>query len=323
MDRHILAGLNAEVSALGFGAASLGSRVSAREGQRLVAQALAAGVTWFDLAPAYGAGQAEEIFAAAIKGQRDKVQICTKVGLAPPPQSLWKRAIMPVARQVVRSIAPLRGRIRKSGLTSNRPLPLTPDLLRTSLERSLQRLGTDHLDLYALHNASPEALRDDALLRTLEDLRTSGKVRAIAVASGGGSAEAALAQAQTVGVLQCALQDATSDLITRAAQARMGVITHSVFGVQDASDIIAQRIAASQELQVRHVDAGAPSPAILRLMTARLRNPTGVTLCSMMSSAHIAANTAVFALPLSSETADLARLLNDDPTPQATARTSG
>lgn len=312
MDRHILAGLDAEVSALGFGAASLGSRVGARAGQRLIAQALAQGITWFDLAPAYGAGQAEEIFAAAIKGQRDKVQICTKVGLASPPQPLWKRAVLPVARQVVRGIAPLRGRIRKSGITSNRPLPLTPELLRDSLERSLRRLKTDHVDLYALHNASPEALADEALVRTLEDLRTSGKVRAVAVASDGTAAEAAIVQDRCVDVVQCALQVATPTLISRATQADMGVITHSIFGLDTSPEDITQRIAASPDLQARHAAAGAPSPAILRLMAARLRNPDGVTLCSMMSSTHLAANAAVFTAPLSSETTALTQALFPD-----------
>ena len=46
-----------------------------------LAAALDAGVTWIDLAPVYGAGKAEEIAGQAIRGRRDEVQICTKVGL--------------------------------------------------------------------------------------------------------------------------------------------------------------------------------------------------------------------------------------------------
>lgn len=316
MDRHRLAGLEAEVSALGFGAASLGSRVDARTGQRLVAQALERGITWFDLAPAYGAGQAEAIFGAAIKGQRGKVKICTKVGLAPPPQPLWKRALMPLARHAVRQMAPLRQRIRRSGVTGNRPLTLTPELLRSSLENSLRRLQTDHVDLYALHNASPAVLSDDALLRTLEDLRHSGKVQAIAVAADGATAATAIARAQGVNVVQCALHEATSALITRARQAGMGVITHSVFGLSADADDTAQRIAASPDLQARHAAMGAPSPASLKLMAARLRNPQGVTLCSMMSPEHLAANVAVFDGPISPDMQTLvAALFPEDPQP--------
>jgi aryl-alcohol dehydrogenase-like predicted oxidoreductase len=294
MEKITLAGLEGDASVLGFGAASLGSRIGARAGRDLLTQAVERGITWFDLAPAYGAGQAEEIFAAALSSQRDRVQICTKVGLLPPPQPVWKRALMPVARQVISIAKPLRARVRRSGVTSNRAIPLTPELLRESLERSLTRLKTDYVDVYALHNATPEALGDEAILRTLEDIRTSGKARAIAVASDEAAARAALETGAPFGVVQIALSDASADLVTQAGKAGMGLITHSVFGVDGALAQAEARMAADPSLRTKLQDTGLASPADALMLQARLRNPAGVTLCSMMSPARLEANVAAF-----------------------------
>ena len=100
MRRILLPGLDLETSVLGFGCASLGSRVSPRAGLAALHRAFDAGVTWFDLAPAYGAGEAETIFADFLAQRRDRVQVLTKVGLAPPARSGALRAAYSVLRPV-------------------------------------------------------------------------------------------------------------------------------------------------------------------------------------------------------------------------------
>ena len=72
MRRVVLGGTGIETSALGFGCASLGSRVDAREGARALAAAHEGGVTWFDLAPVYGGGRAEAIAAPFLQTIRDE-----------------------------------------------------------------------------------------------------------------------------------------------------------------------------------------------------------------------------------------------------------
>ena len=85
MRRVTLGTTGIETSCLGFGCASLGSRVGEAPGLRALAAALDAGVTWLDLAPLYGGGRAEEIAGRFLQGRpRDAVQLCSKVGLAPP-----------------------------------------------------------------------------------------------------------------------------------------------------------------------------------------------------------------------------------------------
>ena len=111
MRRVTLGQTGIETSCLGFGCASLGSRVGEEAGLRALAAAHDAGVAWFDLAPLYGAGRAEEMAGRFLKGRpRDSVQICSKVGLAPGvrPHGL-KAALMPLARAAVQAVpAPAR-----------------------------------------------------------------------------------------------------------------------------------------------------------------------------------------------------------------------
>ena len=75
MRRVILGGTGIETSCLGFGCASLGSRVDAAEGRRALEAAIDAGVTWFDLAPVYGGGAGRGDRRAVPDGHRDAVQI--------------------------------------------------------------------------------------------------------------------------------------------------------------------------------------------------------------------------------------------------------
>ena len=129
MRRVTLGQTGIETSCLGFGCASLGSRVGEEAGLRALAAAHDAGVTWFDLAPLYGAGRAEEVAGRFLKGRpRASVQICSKVGLAPGvrPHGL-KAALMPLARAAVQAVPSLRGILRRGGAQPAQALPLTPD----------------------------------------------------------------------------------------------------------------------------------------------------------------------------------------------------
>src|SRR5438309_11773394 len=89
------------VSAIGFGCASLGSRVDAKSGLAALARAFDAGVIWFDVAPSYGDGHAEVLLGKFLAGKRSQVAICTKVGIVPGRVSLAMRIAKPVARWAI------------------------------------------------------------------------------------------------------------------------------------------------------------------------------------------------------------------------------
>jgi aryl-alcohol dehydrogenase-like predicted oxidoreductase len=286
-----------ETSCLGFGCASLGSRVAAADGVRAMAAAFDAGVTWFDLAPLYGGGRAEEIAGPFLRGRRDAVQICSKVGLAPAGQGGLKALLMPLARRVVATVPSLRSRIRGRGMQAAVRLELTAEVIHAGLEASLRRLGTDRLDLYALHDADAGALGRDEVLRALEDVVAAGKARAVAVASDADAAAAAIARGRPYGAVQLAL-GAPGEVVTipaAAAAAGMGAIVHSVFGIGGAFDGLRARVAADPLLAARVDAAGGLS----RLMLGRAfaLNPGGVVLVSMFSERSRRENLAAAAEP--------------------------
>lgn len=308
MRRVILGETGIETSCLGFGCASLGSRVSAADGARALAAALDAGVTWIDLAPVYGGGQAEEIAAGVIRGRRDRVQIASKAGLALAGGTGGglRRHLMPLARKAIGLLgAGAAAKLRGAAPRANARLPLTPALLATSLEASLRRLGTDHLDLFALHGVTAGEVGREEILRALEDLRAAGKVRAFAVA--GDQTAAAAALAHPYGVLQLPLpplaapgaaaeEAAGIQLLSRARAAGKGLVTHSVFGPGGPGPALQAAIASR-----RGAPASGAETARLLMARAFALNPEGVVLVSMFSEGARAANLAAAARPVGAD----------------------
>ncbi len=141
--------LDRNVSVIGFGCASLGSRISSADGCRAIARALDLGLTWFDVAPPYGDGNAEALLGQALQGRREKVVICTKFGIAPPRVSLPARLIRPVARQIVAAVPGLRhpaAQVRPTGPQA----PSRHAAIRASDPRSPRLLRARHHDALAV-----------------------------------------------------------------------------------------------------------------------------------------------------------------------------
>jgi aryl-alcohol dehydrogenase-like predicted oxidoreductase len=315
MRRITLGTSGIETSALGLGCASFGSRIAPEAAARAMAAALEAGVTWLDLAPVYGGGQAEAIAARVLAGRREEAQICTKVGLrlAGGAGGGLRAALMPLARRATAKLGPIGARLRRAAPAANARLPLTPELLRETLEASLRRLGTDRVELYALHAPAVADLGRDEIRRTLEDLRAAGKARAIGVAGDAAAAAAAVALGAPFDVVQMpspapvagADVDAAAAALAAARAAGRGTITHSVLG--DAAETLRRSAAADSALAARLAAAAAAAdgagqgwqaalPGLL-LDRAFALNPGGVVLVSMGSPASLAANAARAARP--------------------------
>jgi aryl-alcohol dehydrogenase-like predicted oxidoreductase len=310
MRRVTLGTTGIETSCLGFGCASLGSRVSEGPGLRALAAAHDAGVTWFDLAPLYGAGRAEEIAGRFLKSRpRDSVQLCSKVGLAPGvrPNGL-KAALMPFARAAIGAVPALRGILRRGGAQPAEALPLTRAVLIGTIEESLRRLGTDYLDLYALHDVSPDALTEE-VARTIEDILAAGKARAVAVASNEAAALAAIRRGVPFGTVQAAITapGEPGALLPAAKAAGFGVVLHSVFGIDGSLAALKARAAADPAFRAAVTGGtGDLDGALARCLLERAlaQNPDGVVLVSMFSATSRARNLAIAEAPLP-EDADL------------------
>jgi aryl-alcohol dehydrogenase-like predicted oxidoreductase len=141
------------VSAIGFGCWEIGGtygRIDETQFHRAVGQAIDNGITCFDTAEAYGMGVSEEALARALGGRRRDVSIVTKFGVGYEE--------MPNRRDSS------RGRVM------------------ASIEKSLQRLRTDHVDVYLIHWPDPATPLDESM-RALDDIVRQGKARYIGVSN--------------------------------------------------------------------------------------------------------------------------------------------
>ena len=120
------------------------------------------GITFYDAADAYGNGRAERQLAEAFRGRRSEVVIGTKIGY-----DIYDDA----ARDARRGQQEL-------------PMRTDPQFMRMAVDRCLERLETDYIDVLQIHNAKMEHVRDPELWATLRDLRREGKIRAWGAAFG-------------------------------------------------------------------------------------------------------------------------------------------
>jgi hypothetical protein len=283
-------------SRLGLGCASLGSRIDAKTGLRALAAAHDAGVNWFDVAPAYGAGEAEALLGQFLRTRRARAFVTTKVGIAPPARLGAMKLAYAVGRPLIGAASGLRSVFRKVSATRNRRLPLDAALVESSIEASLRRLGVDCVDVYALHDPSPEDVERDDVLRALERVVARGQAKQIGVA---GKAEACRTARRVRGPFKTWQMSAEDFHAHRSEFAKGGfsVILHSVFGVDGMRYRLIAALAKHPQRARRLGELGydpdiARAASDLLLDCALALNPGGTVLASMFAPDHLAANLA-------------------------------
>jgi len=132
------------VSEIGLGCNNFGWRIDPDASAKVIDAALHAGINFLDTADIYGQGQSEDYIARALGPRRKDVIIATKFGK--PMEDEGEGAY--------------------------------PEYIRSAVEQSLQRLRTDYIDLYQLHNPDPTVPIADTL-GALDELVQAGKVREI------------------------------------------------------------------------------------------------------------------------------------------------
>ncbi len=151
------------VSEVGFGAWTVSTnwwgKIDEDQAIGLLTTAFDLGVNLFDTADTYGTGYGEEILAKALKNQRHEMVIGTKFGYD------------------------FYANVEREG-HQERPQNFTPEFIRYACEQSLQRLDTDYIDLYQLHNPRIDTIEDDEVFDTLDELVKEGKLRHYGVALG-------------------------------------------------------------------------------------------------------------------------------------------
>lgn len=145
------------VSAVGLGCMGMshayGAPANKKEMTELLAQAVGMGYTFFDTAEVYGTPDNphdnEELVGAALKPYRDKIVLTTKFGI----------------------------HFDMTSTAVNKPLvpDSRPEVIRASVDASLKRLGTDHIDLYYQHRLDPKVPIEE-VAGVMADLIREGKI---------------------------------------------------------------------------------------------------------------------------------------------------
>ena len=187
------------------------------EAIRTIHRAIELGCTFLDTAELYGPETNEELLGRALKDRRDEVVLATKFGIRPAPTS---------------------------DEPNRRVIDGSPDNVRRSIEGSLQRLGTDHVDLYFQHRIDPNTPIEETV-GALAELVQEGKIRHIG------------------------LSEAAPDTIRRAHA------THPITAVQSEYSLWSRDIEAEVLPTLRELGIGlvAYSPIGRGFLAGRFTNP--------------------------------------------------
>lgn len=150
-----------DVSRIGLGAMGMsvfytGAGTDDAESVRTVQRAVDLGVTFIDTAEVYGPYVNEELVGRALKGRRDEVVLATKFGMISHADADGGIGVL-------------------DGSRAN---------IRTAVEGSLKRLGTDHIDLYYQHRIDPDTPVEE-VAGAVGELVQEGKVRHLGLSEAG------------------------------------------------------------------------------------------------------------------------------------------
>jgi len=204
MKYRVLGKTGLKVSEVGFGAWAIGGNVHGnsygptddKQSLATIGRALDLGCNLFDTADVYGHGHSEELLGQALKEHRSEIIIATKVG----------------------------GDFYHGTPRMN----FNSDYLEFALGKSCERLGTDYIDLYQLHNPPIQLIKDGRVFKILDRLKASGKIRHYGISIHDPQEGLLAMRAGELGAIQVAFnilrQEAKNQLFREATKNSVGII---------------------------------------------------------------------------------------------------
>lgn len=152
-----------KVSEIGFGAWSIalnwwGKEIQEDEAKNMLKKAYDLGINFFETSDMYGKGKSERLIGEVFKDMRNEIVISTKYGYD---------------FENVEQIG-----------HNELPQKFDPTFTENALKNSLNRLQTNYVDVYGLHNPKLRHIRDDAIFQTLDKKIEEGKIKTCQVALG-------------------------------------------------------------------------------------------------------------------------------------------
>lgn len=195
MEKRPLGNTDLSISPLGIGLAEIGFQLNsnqADEAAAVLSMALDSGINFLDTAGCYGVS--EELIGRTVSGRRDEFVLASKTGH-------------------------MKGECGEESWSY--------ECVTASIDRSLERLKTDHVDLMQLHSCPVETLEEGDAIRALQDAQKAGKTRYIGY-SGDNDAVLWAARSGIFDALQTSFnladQKARYELFAEVRKRRLGLI---------------------------------------------------------------------------------------------------
>jgi aryl-alcohol dehydrogenase-like predicted oxidoreductase len=206
MQRRTLGSEGLEVSAIGLGCMGMSEFYGSSDeaaSVEVLHHAIDIGVKFWDTADMYGVGANEKLVGKALVGRRDEVVLATKFA---------------VRRGEDGAFLGVSGR---------------PEYVREACDRSLQRLGIDHIDLYYQHRVDPEVPIEETV-GAMAELVAAGKVRHLGLSEAGADTLRRASEVHPIAALQSELslwsRDIEAEIVPACRELGIGLVAYSPLG---------------------------------------------------------------------------------------------
>jgi len=220
-----------KVSEIGFGAWTIalnwwGKEIDEDEAKRMLKKAYDVGINFFETGDMYGKGKSEKLIGEVFKDMRNEIVISTKYGYD-----------FSNVEQIGHSELPQR---------------FDSEFTENALKNSLERLQTDYIDVYGLHNPKLVHIRDDSIFEILDKFIDEGKIKTYQTALGpaiGWTQEGLDAMNRpNVSAIQTVYnileQTPGNELLEKAVKKDVGILVR----VPDASGILTGKVNADTKI---------------------------------------------------------------------------